>query len=284
MAMQNSYPAREIVMRVSSRLAPSSFDPDVDKRLEFWKPLIDRAERMLENRSDVNAESVSIEAFESRLISGFNQRLKSYLVSLTNPSVMNPEAQRKAALAASTVINARIVGYSSLDLGISIEPIGNLVEFFDGNFDYFQIFLSSYIPKSFDESIRGGFWYTAWDSTLAEYNFAISSIPAEISDAFKSKSVNAPTVKLPSADKARWAWVLANTSLVVPTLLAAAYLYVAERRLESREQVVEAKMNIAEKSAIEAYKAVSETQAKLIESLVKKVESSSSTTPGPKTP
>jgi len=36
---------------------------------------------------------------------------------------------------------------------MSLEPIKEVIDLFEGNFDYFQVFLSSYIPIAFAKSV-----------------------------------------------------------------------------------------------------------------------------------
>jgi hypothetical protein len=59
----------------------------------------------------------------------------------------------KAAIASRIVVKTEIGHYSSLSLLMLLEPIKEVIDLFEGNFDYFQVFLSSYIPIAFAEAV-----------------------------------------------------------------------------------------------------------------------------------
>jgi hypothetical protein len=109
--------------------------------------------------------------------------------------------------------------YGSLNIGMVVEPVEQAVKFFDGNFDYFRVFLQAYVPVAFEAAL--------WQAE-ADCEFKISYEPAfatRFATLAKASSVPAPTSL--SETRARWAWIAANTSLVVPTVLAAIYMYYA---------------------------------------------------------
>lgn len=246
----------EILVRVSHRRMEAGTQRG--RRADFWQPFVQSALR--QQPQGIPEGFLTDDLLESRLISGFGGALKGYLDSLAPRSIVNQEAQRKAALAAGLVVRARILGYSSLDLGVSIEPIKNLVELFDGNFEYFSAFLSTYIPAAFQASLGSyGVYFGSWDDVGAQLDFAIGN-PAVIAADFTSANrshTDRTRAAQGAIDKARWLWILSNTSLVVPTVLAAWYLYGVSKELEVRQRSVD-----------ESFKTLAKAQQGLVQTLL----------------
>jgi hypothetical protein len=98
-----------------------------------------------------------------------------------------------------------------------------------GDFDYFQVFLGAYIPIAFAQAVG--------DEAFADGMQYQVEVPPLLRNQFSETHTGGPGVEgaTPGASaqigKANWAWIISNTSLVVPVLLAAAILYVAFTKL-----------------------------------------------------
>jgi hypothetical protein len=135
----------------------------------------------------------------------------------------------KAAIASKIVVKTEIGYYSSLGLLMWLEPIKEVVRLFEGNFDYFQIFLGAYIPIAFAQAVG--------DEAFADGMQYQVEVPPSLRNQFSEVHTGGLGTQgaAPGAStqigKANWAWIISNTSLVVPVLLAAAILYVAFTKL-----------------------------------------------------
>jgi hypothetical protein len=113
------------------------------------------------------------------------------------------------------------IQYASLGFDLIVEPFEKAAQIFDNNYELFRIFLDQYIPESFLSSL-----------SVYNDNLPISvsiDYPAEFRNEFERLNIdntqmatsngnrNKMNTKL---DKAKWAWTLTNTSLVVPVILA----------------------------------------------------------------
>lgn len=134
--------------------------------------------------------------------------------------------QQLSKLAALSSVSASVVidGYSSIQLGLSMEPINKIAEIFDNDFDSFRVFLEAFVPVSIDAVLPV--------SVLDEIDCSVH-LPDSIKNKFETKQpsliVQPTTTALPlqaaAREKAEWLWRLANGSLLVPVLLALAVAY-----------------------------------------------------------
>lgn len=147
------------------------------------------------------------------------------------------EALNKSLLATQIEFAIDNIQYSSLGFDLIFEPFEKAADLFDNNYELFRIFLDQYIPTCFVSSI-------ALSAVRIPIETSIS-VSSEFIDEFQNRQMepnqnpeiieNPP--KSPSKlDKAKWAWVLTNTSLVVPVILALLVLYFSFGRLESIEE------------------------------------------------
>lgn len=143
----------------------------------------------------------------------------------------NPEIRRiqdKVARAGGIYFSAKIAGYSSLNLDISVSGIAALADVFDRDFDSFRVFLEAFIPHA----VGRVFWEETAD--LLEYS---TQIPPSFEASFKAATAQplpayapanpATVAALPATprEKAEWLWKLANGSLLLPVLLALVVMY-----------------------------------------------------------
>jgi hypothetical protein len=200
-------------------------------RHAFWRPfLIAGSQRQLEITDD---------RLEARIRSSFSQSLKSLLEGIANRYDASPDGQRRAAAVSAVVIETRIIKYSSMELGLTFEPISKVVDAFEGRYEYFVAFLGMYMPLAFQRSLHGNWYPGEWEDVAGQLSYEIKPA-SSLRSAFDRKGAGdaAATSKhstITAFDKARWAWVLANTSLIVPTVLAALYLYILSSHMHERE-------------------------------------------------
>jgi hypothetical protein len=247
---------------------PSSTE---DARRTFWGPFLER------RRQEQDTERYDADYLESQVRSNFSRSLKSYFETIASPTIITPEGQRRAAAAAAIVVQTRIRGYSSMELGLSLEPINKVVELFDGRFEYFVAFLGMYVPLAFGASLHTNGWYVDWGTPARQLTCDVTAAPTLVA-AFQASpapaGASAPSGPT-TAEKARWVWILSNTSLVVPTLVAAFYIYTILSRSHEREATID-----------KAYQELIRVQSELIRSAFTKIEStvpsvSSSPVPSP---
>ncbi len=124
--------------------------------------------------------------------------------------------------------------YGSLALGIDVIGVKGLVEFFDNNFDLFKTVLNQYAPLAFAVSA------TAYSSAYIDGLTSTVEASKQLSDAFNkdqtpTKPVDKATEGLLAgkAQAVNWAWVVSNTSLILPVVLALAIIYIAFQSLSS---------------------------------------------------
>lgn len=127
--------------------------------------------------------------------------------------------------AASRVyIHANILGYSSLEFGLTFGNLEALAKAFDSDFESFQVFLNVFIPRAFENTFSGssgrGYEWSIQAERSIEDAFDNA---AKASEALPAQSISSISTTLseqgltsPSAQKAEWLWRLANGSLLVP--------------------------------------------------------------------
>ena len=133
----------------------------------------------------------------------------------------------KVAAAGSIIFAARVAGYSSLSLDLSVGPIKKVVEVFDGDFDGFRVFLEAFVPQayshvfSYSEAERANYDVQMPTSFAKSFSMArIQSLPVAIPE--QQTSVAASSA---AREKAEWLWKLANGSLLLPVVLSLVVLY-----------------------------------------------------------
>lgn len=128
-------------------------------------------------------------------------------------------------------IRAKVVGYSSMDVNLAIGGLQHIAQAFNSDFDSFRLFLEGFIAPAFAAVVGYQF------ANVVQYELeANEALVAE----FK-RQPNAPKVEPATGngdretpgrlkqvtDRARFFWVVANSSLLVPVLLALFICYLA---------------------------------------------------------
>ena len=149
------------------------------------------------------------------------------------------ELLNKNILAAQIYFDVENISYASLGFDLNVEPLDKIVKLFDNNFELFCIFLNSYIPQSFFHSID------IYDNELP------ISVSIDFTDKYRdcfyqrqtpsnnySQTVSSEILNQASKrDKAKWAWALANGSLLIPVILSLIILYIAFNKIEKLNEL-----------------------------------------------
>jgi hypothetical protein len=145
---------------------------------------------------------------------------------------------RKATDAERILITVAYIRQGSLDIGLNIEPVELLGKLFEHNFNYFEIFLRTYIPIAFLESIP---YPSSWSDIVDQLEMdVVPSLSFRQRFQMTSNELGTPIKHRGiTIDKAKWLWIASNTSLVIPVLLTIGIFYTAYKDNERREDMIE---------------------------------------------
>jgi hypothetical protein len=159
------------------------------------------------------------------------------------------------------LFQARITSYSSMTVGLTIAGVEHLVRAFNSDFESFRIFLEGFIHPAYEDIVGERFAnqlrsvLTPSAQLISEFNAPSAPLPSSPSvPPASDKTPPTETRASQAAEKARFAWILANTSLVIPVLLALVVLFVAFQE-----------MNVARTQYNTAIQSLLEYQTKLLE-------------------
>lgn len=168
--------------------------------------------------------------------------------------------QERVAAAASVTFAARIAGYSSLNLDLSLGSITKVADAFENDFDSFRIFLEAFIPKAFDDIFLNINAHiidfsvqipSAYEKEFQSAAAAISPIGNAVQPLL---SLQSSAQASSSRERAEWLWRLANGSLLIPLLLSLFVTYQGVAMLKGISN-----------SQTEALKPILDHQLKLLE-------------------
>lgn len=132
-------------------------------------------------------------------------------------------------------IRARVIGYSSMQVGLDFSGIQHLADAFNNNFDTFRVFLDGFINPSF-AILVGAEFAASVDHTMtvnstfaANFNQTPTTVSNEPPPATNAPPANnTPTVREAIGDaqkRAQFWWGAVNASFIFPVLLALLVLY-----------------------------------------------------------
>ncbi|TMU71866.1 hypothetical protein FGA82_25520 [Pseudomonas fluorescens] len=208
---------------------------DQSKAAVFWEPFLSAARDYDRNSST----ELTRQAMESRIRRDFPLRLKHWIKSLVSRGDMVENSER-ARLADRLIVRVNDISYNSIDVSVSIEPLDALVTLFEGHFEYFEAFLQTYVPIAFREALhsRHEEYYGEWSDIVNQANLSIHPsvglIQAFGAPRHMQTPLGAPYPDNSKRRNAQWLWIAANTSLVVPTILAAFFLYLGWQTIDKR--------------------------------------------------
>jgi hypothetical protein len=127
------------------------------------------------------------------------------------------------------------LSYGSLTLGVDVSGIKGLAEFFDHNYDLFKTVLSQYAPLAFAVAATG------YDTASIEGLSCAADVPRRMAEMLsqngetktsgKSTTDNAGNPSSLRTQAINWAWIVSNTSLILPVALGLAVIYMAFQAL-----------------------------------------------------
>jgi hypothetical protein len=213
------------------------------KREAFWEPLKQfRASSFASDWTDEQVENTFVALLKRTLRESYYA-----LIQLRSPTDVDPEKSARTRFTGEdspgVIFLVQRLEYGSLDVFVAVEPLKKLVELFDHNFEYFQLALASFVPEAVNSALYNTFHFPAVRDLL---DISIVPSPGLVAAFGPAAPVgNAPppppsptgTVVLTTAAKANWIWIAANTSLLVPTLLAVGYLFVMREDIREGERL-----------------------------------------------
>jgi hypothetical protein len=226
--------------RIKVSQPDSPYDPrasDEARRKAFWAPIVTAFRR------DDSEEQIDVDQLEDALRRNLPRHLHSELVRLFS------DRRSDSSPAIPIVFTVTQIRYSSMELGINVEPLSKLITLFDGNFDYFRAAFEGFVHEAVRDSIQFGPWHSAGPAQTAAAARLRESVEFEpsLAAAFvlarqdivasNQSQLSGTSPETSAADRARWTWIAANTSLLVPTALFAGYLYLAHQDLREEERM-----------------------------------------------
>jgi hypothetical protein len=214
----------DLIEGSSSEPGSKALDNEASRRDQFW-------ERIRETGCGPDLKGKTTRQLELMLEQKFGSELHALLVKhflnhyekeydgyssrrgLDKPPGDSRNEDEYAWLLPKILFKASIRRYSSLVFGVDIASIESLAKLFEGSYDAFELFLDQYIPEAFLKT------YGTWEGS-AEYRLTPDASIRKTFDSIDSESVH-NNGKLSSAmHRANWMWIIANTSLVVPSVAA----------------------------------------------------------------
>lgn len=231
-------------------LYPDDDEVGYSRREDFWAPFVAALRRDEPGSRDFEAKWTArrLEQLVRReLPEALRRELTSFLdrpeqfETAAGERRQHPTALPRVAFAVSEI------RYSSMNIGMSVAPLSHLIDLFDKNFEYFQAAFQGFVPRAFQNALFQGLsmWGPAERAAMAEYSVSIMAaphLPVEFAHAIapsnsqSSSALTSPAGGGTAAARAGWYWIAANTSLLVPTALAAAYLFVIRGDMREAER------------------------------------------------
>ena len=201
----------------------------------FWRPFL----RVTEDTNRDSSGELSPLVLESRIRRQFPTRLKAFLSSQVASAEASRDSER-AILADRLIVRVNEISYGSIDLSIAIEPVDALITLFDGKFEYFEAFLHTYVPLAFRDALHpeAGRYYGRWTDIIYETNLSVRPsaglIQAFSTPSSMSHNIASPPTISAKQQYAQWLWVASNTSLIIPAILAAFFIYLGWQSVDRR--------------------------------------------------
>ena len=185
------------------------------------------------------------------------------------------ELIEKRILASQFVFSISNIKYASLGFELNIEPAQKVIDFFDNNFEYLQVFFSSYVADTFNEKFNTDGVVEINYSVTLDNDFKPTSTSNKILPNNSSKPESEKgTSKL---DKAKWYWSVVNGSLIFPVIISIYLIYSYSDKLNKLQEIQNQKLNSVFESQDklinhyqEEIKRLEQLELKLINSVSKK--------------
>ena len=236
-----------------------------DSASVFWQYVAEHTDRKLQ------FEEGKTGRLEQLVLRRFGIRLRDTLLAEfgglgrdSHPGFVEGVERRHPAFAFQAVG----LQYGSLALDLDVAGVKSLVEFFGGNIEVFQVALAQYGPIALGGSVTDYYRQEITDlESSAEPSAELVSASSSAASAPSSSPQGAGSGVRSKLEAVNWAWILANTSLVVPVLLCIFVWYVAAQGIEKdREQLRLMITSLAERQNEVIKMLVTEHQANLAKS------------------
>ena len=262
--------ARELKQDLKNKFREELRDFERNYDIDIRSPYLDEYFDRFIRRSEKN-EQVYFDDFFSGIA-----KLQELKNNYFKDNKEYQELLTKNILATQIEFGIENIRYSSLGFDLSVEPFDKAAQLFDNNYELFRIFLDQYIPESFL-------------SSLSIYNDSIPiSASVDYSPDFRQEFETPTNYNEQMAiqnghenkshskwDKAKWAWTLTNTSLVVPVILALVVLYLTFNKFESIEksrQDTYEEINIERDKLLKSYQDLINLQKNSYQDLIKEIK------------
>jgi len=146
----------------------------------------------------------------------------------------------KRILASQFVFSVSNFKYASLAFDLNIEPAQKVIDFFDNNFEYMQVFLSVYIGDIFNEKFNDNNSRVI-NYTVSRDNNSQTRIIQSMSNPVNSNDADEKGKS--KLDKAKWYWSVANGSLLFPVLISIYLIYNYSDKLDKVTEIQNQKLN-----------------------------------------
>ncbi|MCT8338568.1 hypothetical protein MG296_00750 [Flavobacteriaceae bacterium TK19130] len=263
--------ARELKQSLRNKLQNELREVERNYSVDFRSSFLGEYFYRFNKRSEKN-ESVYFDDFVNGLA-----KLQELKNSYIKDNIEYQELLTKNILATQIEFGIGNIRYASLGFDLIVEPFEKAAQIFDNNYELFRIFLDQYIPESFRSSL-----------SIYNDNFPISisiDYPADFRNEFESRNIdnvqmaasNGNRNKMNSKlDKAKWAWTLTNTSLVVPVILALVVLYLTFNKfeiIEKNRQYTFKEINVERDKLLKNYQELINLQKESYQGLIEEIKS-----------
>ena len=269
--------AHKIKVKISVPIDTDQPNNNLDIKQSFWKYVLSKSKNDmnyldLENTFKKNFSNT----VKDKLIRKFQSKLHLINNEITELKTLNnnnfqenkeyQDLQTKIILATQIEFGIENITYSSLEFDLIVEPIEKVAKLFDDNYELFRIFFEQFIiPDSFV-------------STLSIYDDLLP-IPVKIypQDDFqrefeRPKSNAQSNANHSKFQKAKWVWILANTSLVVPVIVALVIFNNKFENIEKFRQKNYKEINIERDNLLKNYQELINFQKNSYQDLIKEIQ------------
>ncbi|MES2328184.1 MAG: hypothetical protein V4539_01190 [Bacteroidota bacterium] len=133
------------------------------------------------------------------------------------------------------------IRYASLGFDLIIEPTQKVIDFCDNNIEYLQVFLGGFIADTFRSE------FSDYNNRI-QFDASVEIDKTEFQDLKQRRKSdnnlddheNSQSTKL---DKAKWYWMLANGSLVIPVIISIYLLYNYQAKLDTVQSTSDRKVD-----------------------------------------
>jgi hypothetical protein len=203
----------------------------------FWRPIY---QSLGADEDRIDQDGRPREFNPSEMERRFRQALPGALAARLEGFLQDPSRRDASSRAPhiAVVFEVLDLSYGSLDVALAFEPISRVAEAFDKNFDYFRMAFESFVPGAISAAANEAVIPPRRPMNTRDWLVSDISFGPRVEGAFETTPTGPASTSSSwtSADKARWTWIAANTSLLVPTALAAGYLYFAHEDMRDGER------------------------------------------------